>query len=78
MCLHAVTQCGARKYPQLRENFPRNRDLNTLSSLFAIDTEVYIFQTGSGSDIPIIIGPVHSVHAVGRIRLGARKLSPPP
>ena len=40
------------------------------------------FLNGSGSDIPIIIRPtifirVHSVHAVGRIRLGARKLPPP-
>ena len=84
MGLHAVTQCGVRKYPQLRQNSPRNiGDWNTLCSLIPIDPEVYIFQTGSGSDIPIIIQPtifmrVHSVHAVGRIRLGARKLPSPP
>ena len=55
----------------------------TLCSLFPIDPEVYIFQTRSGSDMPVVIRPtifmrVHSVHAVGRIRLGARKLPPPP
>ena len=83
MDLHAVTQCGARKYPRLCENSPRNIGDNNLCSLFPIDPEVYFYQTGSGSDIPITIRPtifisVHSVHTVGLIRLGARKLPPPP
>ena len=44
MGLHAVTQCGARKYPQLRENSPRNiGDWNTLCFLFPIDPEVYFY-----------------------------------
>ena len=70
--------------PQLRENSPRNiGDWNPLCSLFSIYPEVYFYQTRSGSDIPITIRPtifirVHSVHAVGRIWLGARKLPPPP
>ena len=51
--------------------------------MFPIDSEVYFFQTGSGSDAPIIIQPtifrrVHSVHAVDQIRLDERKLPPPP
>ena len=59
-------------------------DRNTLCSLFPTDPEVYFFQIGSASYIPIIIRPmilfihVYSVQAVGRIRLGARKLPLPP
>ena len=50
--------------------------------MLPIDPKVYFYQTGSGSDIPITIRPtmfirVYFVHAVGRIRLGARKLPPP-
>ena len=45
MGLHAVTQCRTRKYPQLRENSPRNiGDWNNLCSLFLIDSEVYFYQ----------------------------------
>ena len=71
---------GERKYPELRENSPGNMGVwNTLCSLFPIDLEVYFFQTGRHTDIPIIIRPtifmrVYSVHAVGSIWLGARKL----
>ena len=50
--------------------------LPILCSLLSIDPKVNIFQTGIGSDIPILIRPtifmrVYFVHAVGRMRLGA-------
>ena len=65
------------KIPSTARNLPQKHRRLKYSAPYSQLTRKY------GSDIPIIIQPtifirVHSVHAVGRIRLGARKLPPPP
>ena len=82
MGLYAVTQCSARKYSQLCENSPETwGDWNTLQAPYSQLTLKCFFSNWKWlrHTNHNTTHNIHTyVHAMGRIRLGARKLPPHP